>query len=195
MKRWIIFLPVCVFLWSLIVASNSVEARKYVGTDGCKCHKTEIADWERSKHAEAFDLLKPGKKASKKKKAGLDPDKDYTTDEKCVKCHVTGYNEEGGFKNIGSTAAMAGVGCEECHGPGGDYRGLHKEKTTKFTKAEAKAAGETYGSLDASVCTRCHGHKDSPFRPEIDEKYKFNHKEALKNEMAFHKLYPLEGTH
>ena len=178
-----------------LFAGSLQAATGYVGTEGCKCHKAEIADWERSGHGKAFDLLKPGKKKSKKKKAGLDPDKDYTRDEKCLKCHVTGLGQEGGFRDFASTPAMAGVGCESCHGPGSEYRILHKEKTTAFTREEAKALGETYGSVDATVCETCHVNKDNPFTAELDKKYKFDHGAALKENREFHDYYELEGKH
>ncbi|HBG47287.1 MAG TPA: cytochrome C554 [Deltaproteobacteria bacterium] len=173
-----------------VLAGSAWAAPKYVGVDGCKCHKSEISDWERSSHAKAFDLLSPGKKDAKKKKAGLDPDKDYSSDPKCVKCHTTGYKDDGGFTDLSSTAKLAGVGCEMCHGPGSDYRQIHKEKTTKFTRAEVKAAGQLFGSVDPQVCYSCHKNKDNPFRDEG-----FDVKEAIDNSRAFHKLYPLEGNH
>ena len=99
-----------IFLCHLVNVTDSVDAEPtYVGSDGCKCHKMEIMDWERSKHSRAFDHLRPGKKKSAKKKANLDPAKDYTTDEKCIKCHTTGYEKVGGFKDISRTPSMAGT--------------------------------------------------------------------------------------
>lgn len=148
-----------------------------------------------SKHAKAFDLLKAGKKKSKKKKAGLDPDKDYTNDEKCLPCHVTGYKKDGGFTDSISTVNMAGVGCESCHGAGSKYRRLHKDKSLNFTNSEATALGALYGSKDKAVCERCHSHKDNPFKPEVNEKYKFLHTEALDKNRSFHDYYELDGKH
>jgi len=43
-----------------------------------------------NKDRKAFAVLNPGVKAEEKKKAGLDPQKDYTTDLSCVQCHTTG---------------------------------------------------------------------------------------------------------
>jgi len=179
----------------VVAADHLLAAPKYVGVEGCKCHKLEISDWERSKHARTFELLEKGKRGAKKKKAGLDPDEDNTRNPKCLKCHMTGYKEDGGFQDMSSTPGMAGVGCEMCHGAGSEFRILHKEKTINFTRAETKAAGQLYGSMDVSVCKRCHEHPDTPFKPEVDEKYKFNLDERLKDARAFHKLYPLEGKH
>lgn len=191
------FLIISTFLTGFFVsmALSASAAPTYVGVEGCKCHKAEISDWEISKHADVMKLLEAGNRAFKKKKAKLDPDKDYTKDTKCLKCHTTGFGEDGGYKDQASTPGMARVGCEACHGPGSEYRVLHMEKTLKFTVAEAKAAGQLFGSLDVSVCKRCHEHKDTPFQPEVNEKYRFNLEEALKDSSAFHRLYPLDGKH
>lgn len=195
MKRLYLFLAILFAAHVGWTAKSADATPKYVGAEGCKCHKSEISDWERSKHSKALDLLRPGKKKSSKKKANLDPEKDYTTDEKCIRCHVTGYKKEGGFKDVESTPDMAGVGCESCHGPGSDYRVLHKEKPLQFTREAAIAQGATYGSVDAAVCKECHVHKDNPFKPEMGEKYRFDHNKALKETRSFHDYYELEAKH
>ena len=185
------------FLFIFLGRAPQGEAAEfhYVGTEGCKCHKSEISDWERSKHAQAYELLMPGKQKSKKKKAGLDPDKDYSNDEKCLPCHVTGLKKPGGFRDSASTPAMAGVGCESCHGAGSEYRGLHKDKSLTFTRDEAKEMGALYGSVDPKVCDTCHSHADNPFTAKIDAKYNFDHGAALKENRSFHDFYALDGKH
>lgn len=183
-----------VFNLSLLKLDSHAE-HPFVGSGGCGCHKQELSDWKTSKHARAFDLLKAGKKKASKKKAGLDPYKDYTHDEKCIKCHVVGYKKEGGFKDIESTRALSGVGCEMCHGAGKAYRTIHSSKPLTFTKDEVIRKGQIYASMDQSVCKRCHGHKDTPFKPEIDKKYDIDFVEALKDERVFHGIYSLKGKH
>ncbi len=185
-------------LWHLTAGTEtalSAAKFKYTGTKGCDCHKPEISDWRSSAHGRAFESLRPGKKREEKIKAKLDPEKDYTTDEKCINCHVTGYKEEGGFKEMRLNPSMAGVGCESCHGPGSEYADLHRENGLLFSNEEAIEAGAVYGSLDAKVCKKCHGHKDSPYQPEIGEKYRFNLKKALKRTETFHKYYEQLVTH
>ena len=168
-------------------SGTSMAQRTYVGASGCSnCHKVATASWEMSVHAKAFEVLKPGVKKQEKLKGKLDPNKDYTTDKICLKCHATGYQEIGGFKDAASTPEMAGVGCESCHGPGSEYRVLH-DKKKNFTREEAKAAGEIYGSLDANVCKNCHLGKESTFTEQVDKKYKFDHQKALENRKAYHK--------
>jgi len=193
-----IVLSFILFFGVFLFYSAAVSAKKptFVGTEGCKCHKNEVKEWQDSKHGKAFETLLADKrgKGEKKamKKAKLDPDKDYSKDEKCLKCHTAGYGDIGGFEAIDKTPDLAGVGCEMCHGAGSEYRKIHKEKDVNFTLAEAKEAGEIFPAKD-NPCKDCHESKDTPFKPEVDEKYKFNFTEMIKLEKAFHKVYPLQG--
>lgn len=180
------------FLFVLSVCTNlastgsAYAAASYIGTEACgTCHKTSAISWEMSVHAKAFEALKPGVKKQEKLNAKLDPDKDYTEDRKCLKCHTTGFEEDGGFKDMASTPAMAGVGCESCHGAGSKYKWVHA-RNKNFTRAEAKAAGEVFGSEDAAVCNACHISKDLPFTEKMDKKYKFNYKKSLDNRRSYH---------
>ena len=167
---------------------TSLAEPSYVGKAGCtSCHKMVGISWEMSAHAKAFDSLRRGVKSEEKTKAKLDPNKDYTKDEKCLSCHVTGYQKEGGFKDEASTPEMASISCESCHGPGSQYKVLHDEKKAGFTKQEAKAAGETYATDDPAVCTSCHLGKDSPFTEAVDKKYKFDVQKALDERKGLHK--------
>ncbi len=190
----------CLLVFSLalnltLFTETSHAEHPYVGSGGCGCHRLELSDWKRSKHGKAFGLLKAGVKKGAKKKARLDPNKDYSRDEKCVRCHVVGYKKEGGFRDIESTKPLSGVGCEMCHGAGSDYRIMHKTKPLDFTKDEVIERGQLYATIDETVCTRCHGHKDTPFKPEVDKKYAIDIAKELKNERLFHRLYPVKGDH
>ena len=93
----------------------------FVGSKKCKmCHIKEWKSWSQTKMASAFDGLKPGERKEAKLAAGLDPDKDYTKDEACVRCHVTGHGVAAEL--LGPKYDMTdGVTCESCHGAGGDY--------------------------------------------------------------------------
>jgi len=160
---------------------------KYVGPAKCaSCHKANYLAWKTSAHAKAFNVLKPGKRKKAKLRAELDPEKDYTTEKKCVKCHVTGYRKKGGFKDVESTPQFAAVTCEACHGPGSKYVVLHDEKMYGFEKKEATDLGQLYGADDEAVCLQCHAHKDSPFHEKLDKKYQWNWKESLKVRKAYH---------
>ena len=51
---------------------------------------------------------------------------------KCGPCHMTAYSPEGnqnGMEGMIGTWAEDGIGCEECHGPGGDHLKKPSKKT------------------------------------------------------------------
>ncbi len=160
-----------------MVPGTSRAEPAYVGAKKCKkCHIKQYKSWEETKMAHAFELLKPGERADAKRKAGLDPDKDYSTDEKCLGCHVTGYGRPGGY---GSGAAedmsaedvnerMAGVGCEMCHGPGGDFLrdDQHSTKNKHFKSADLAKYG-FINKPQKEQCQHCHNEK-SPFFKEFN---------------------------
>jgi len=188
----------------VLAAGAASAAPRYVGAKACGvCHKAEYADWQRSAHGKTMELLLAGKRGGAKHKAGLDPDKDYSKEEnqpdkfKCFTCHTTGYKKESGFVSVESTPDLAGVGCEACHGPGSEFREIHKLKMLDFKRSETRAAGQTYASRGDKVCEKCHN-ETSPFVPSVDKKYVFDLKERLGrpnlNEF-FHQINPLEGNH
>jgi hypothetical protein len=182
-------------LLSFICTGPLFASQKHVGTEGCKCHRSEIADWEGTKHAKAFELLLPNMRKVAKKRAGLNPTTDYSRDKKCIKCHVVGYKALGGFTDIDITPKMAGVGCEACHGAGGKYRILHGKKPRTFTRSEARKLGQVYSSIDPAVCKSCHEHPDSPFQPSVHKKYRFDFKKGLTQTSLFHSYYPMKSKH
>jgi hypothetical protein len=162
----------------------------YVGHESCAmCHKAQFEDWRRSSHARAFELLKPGQRRAPKRKADLDPSRDYTSDQDCLRCHTTGYRLPGGFVSVRETPDRVGIGCEMCHGPGKRYREIHKSRRGSLDRAELIAAGQRYASEDASVCVACHEHEDTPFQPALDHKYEFDLAERLKKTRSFHRSY------
>lgn len=160
---------------------------KYVGSRGCSCHKVQLTDWELSVHGRAFDTLKAGRKENEKMKAGLDPQKNYTEERKCLKCHTTGYRQNGGFMDIKSTPSMIGAGCESCHGPGSEYRTLHENSPAQIDRNQAKAFGAVYGSEDVKVCTACHNKNSGHFNKKSGGKYSFDWQKALKNRRSYHR--------
>jgi len=166
---------------------------KYIGAKKCKaCHMKQYKAWKKTKMAKSFENLKPGVKAEAKKKAGLDPDKDYTTDKDCLRCHTTGYGKPGGFKSLAETPKLINVQCEACHGPGSKYKKIMK-KNKKFKLAEVQVVGYVFPkeAKAEKECLECHG-GDSPFNEKVDPKYKWNFKERLKNT---HKHFKLKYKH
>ncbi|MDP3296425.1 MAG: cytochrome c family protein [Thermodesulfovibrionia bacterium] len=173
-----------------IVSANGPQ---YVGAKKCKaCHLKQYKSWEKTKNAKGFENLKPGVKPEEKKKAKLDPNKDYTTDVECLKCHTTGYGKPGGFKSLAETPDMINAQCETCHGPGSEFTKIMKANK-EFKRAEIIAAGWRFPSEPENEkrCLECHG-GDSPFNEKVDQKYKWDFKERLKNT---HEHFPLKYKH
>lgn len=139
--------------------------------------------------ASAFEILEPGERAGQRTAAGLDPEKDYTTDTTCLSCRTTGYGKEGGFSSIEKTPGLAGVGCEACHGPGGiDTRSEHMSlKNKEYKRADLVAVG-LVGEITEAQCRNCHN-TDSPF---VGDDYVFDF--AANKEKGTHEKSPLKYT-
>jgi len=158
----------------------------YVGSSKCmKCHSKQVTSWKKTALAKSMETLKPVTEADNKalfdarKKANLDPAKDYTTDAKCLACHTTGYGKDGGYPekitddNKKVAEMMGSVSCEACHGPGSVYleykNAKRKEnKDYAFTKEELAKVGLAMPT--EAICNTCHN-KDAPSQPA--EPFKF----------------------
>ncbi len=181
-----IFLGVVAAIISATLAVQASAAEHaYVGAKKCKmCHLKEYNSWAATKMANAFGQLKPGASAEAKQKAGLDSNKDYTTDAKCLGCHTTGYGKPGGFVDFATTPDLAGVGCEMCHGAGGTY--VQKQymslENKEFKKPDLVAVGLT-AQITKSTCEGCHN-TNSPF---VGKDYVFDF-EARKTQGTHEKI-------
>jgi hypothetical protein len=192
MKKSVAILSLFLFLAAVIAVSTAVAGdAAYLGVKKCKaCHFKQYKSWSKTGMASSFESLKAGVKAAAKKKAGLDPDKDYTHDTGCLECHTTGFGKPGGFKSIEETPELANVQCESCHGPGGNYREVMK-KNKEFSLADIKSVGFVMPSEDEQGCLTCHGER-SPFNEKVDPKYKFGFKDRLER---VHEHFQLKYQH
>lgn len=111
----------------------------YVGSAAClPCHTAEYEQWAGTRHAVGFAALKT---------------EEERRNPRCLPCHTTAYDEEQGFVSVEDTLALAGVGCEVCHGPGGDHLQAppDKKKETIF------GLGSRCPSCAIrKLCRRCH---------------------------------------
>ncbi len=116
----------------------------------------------------------------RKKAAGLDVQRDYTKDAKCLKCHTTGYGTPSGFPVVAAGGRIAaadraradrnkGVTCEACHGPGSLYGAIMRQNK-KFRLHEIATAGAN-APLTAAACASCH----KPGCPTMPKGYKFDY--------------------
>jgi peroxiredoxin len=128
----------------------------YVGSQACQsCHPGEYDTWSKSPHARAIDAL------SKQNKSA---------DSACLKCHTTGFGRTGGFpvgEKLDAHPGLIGVGCESCHGPGGDHV---KEGSTKV--GTIVSLGDKCDScVILQICGSCHdAANDAGFEFQVKKK-------------------------
>jgi predicted CXXCH cytochrome family protein len=134
------------FLLLLVNAAGvySENSPSYVGSAKCTpCHSAIKDGWQNTRHAKAIESLK--KSGQEKLPA-------------CVKCHVTGYDRDGGFIDYELTPEMAGVQCEVCHDPGSAH--VANPAGKNITKESS-----------AALCRQCHTQGQDPgFNYEVKVK-------------------------
>lgn len=123
----------------------------FVGSGRCQsCHGAEYDKWQSSAHAHAFDTLAKG---------------DHQANDRCLACHTTGFHKTGGFPEGGR--ALREVGCESCHGPGGDHvaEGSRKKGSMLYLSDKCDTC------VILQICGSCHDDQNDPrFEFELDEK-------------------------
>jgi len=152
MKKLLILaalLVAVVFVISSLVMAQDKPKFTYVGDKACKmCHKVQHESWAATKHAKAFEVLKP----EEQKKA------------ECTGCHVTG--------KTATDSLLVGVSCEACHGPGSEYKKATIMSKTKFAadKAAAMKAAVEAGLIvpKAENCIKCHKKEGNPNYKEFN---------------------------
>jgi predicted CXXCH cytochrome family protein len=124
---------------------------EFVGSAACaECHAKEHKLWSESMHAKAFGTLETKHEAK-------------NTD--CLRCHTTGFKQPTGFPAGGT--ALAGVGCESCHGPG-----------KRHVETKGRESGTIVALTDkcdtcaiAAICGTCHDEaNDKGFEFAVEEK-------------------------
>ncbi len=114
---------------------------QYGGHLACvECHGTLDQQVARTGHSRAFTGLKQ-----------IGQDKNPA----CLPCHTVGYKLPTGFVSESSTPHLAGVQCENCHGPAGNHAANENDPTVR-PRVE----------LAATVCGGCHSVPQSPAYPE-----------------------------
>lgn len=159
---------------------NRLEPARYLGSKRCRmCHLQWHDSWQQRPHARAWEDLKPGRGTEARLRAGLDPQRDYTAEARCLVCHTVGYGRPGGYaipdpddgRTVRAAAVREGVGCESCHGPGSGFvevmRGIKRE-LREYRDEELHAAG--LNRIGPGVCTRCHAEA----APCLEPGYRFD---------------------
>lgn len=140
MRNVYVWLAAAVIAVFFACVASGAEENKYVGDPekNCAlCHKEAVAAWKKWPMAKAWDRIKDEKKK-----------------DACVKCHVTGMGQPGGFVSFEKTPKLVGVQCEACHGPAGAHM-----KVPLTDKAKKKS---TMREPDEATCKKCHTKEGNP---------------------------------
>lgn len=129
---------------------------EHVGSNACQsCHAQEFATWQASGHGRAV--------ASLEKKGKAD-------DASCLACHTTAFDKPGGFPADAAVADhpdLARVGCESCHGPGGDHVGPNARRAGTILSLGDKCDS----CVILKICGSCHDDANDPgFRFHVEER-------------------------
>ena len=104
-----------------VSAQSPINNNTYVGDTTCKpCHTTQLETFQKNIHTNAYTDIRDTERYIKLKAAGEEGS--------CLKCHATGYGEQGGFIDEKTTPELAKVGCEGCHGPGSEHSAVNSEE-------------------------------------------------------------------
>jgi hypothetical protein len=159
----IVLLVVWVVVIQTPATADEESKRMYVGVAKCKtCHKSEAQGeqhpiWLEGPHAKAYEALASDKAKEIAKEEGIE---DAQKADECLKCHVTGHGAAAELLGT-KYAATDGVGCESCHGAGGDY---YKKKTmVAVITGEIEAASVGLTLPDEETCKGCHNDKSPTF--------------------------------
>lgn len=145
---------------SVAFAAEGEDA--FAGTKSCgMCHKkddsgNQLAKWQASAHAKAFEKLGTPEAKAVGAKVGVD---DPQKSGKCLKCHSTAYD---GKETVQSqkVAVEDGVSCESCHGAGKGY----KSKSVMESREKCIAAGMIYPATKS--CEKCHNDKSPTWKAD-----------------------------
>ncbi len=119
-------------LLSLLVITGRSSLDDHVGAQVCgQCHQRIYNAWRKHAHGKALEPLSPTERR----------------DVRCVGCHT-----------LGPGAALAGVQCESCHGPGRHYAADYIMRDRPLAEALGlRSPGD-------AVCQRCH----TPRTPSVE---------------------------
>ena len=132
------------FFAKLETMKKSRTESPYLGAEACKtCHVPQHAIWQISRHAGAVKTLEKVGKL-------FDPE--------CLACHVVGLNS-GGFLSKAITPRLAGVQCENCHGPARAHS-LNPKANRPGTDPRRNAGNSQ--RIGEPICRTCHVGSHSP---------------------------------
>lgn len=117
--------------------------KPFGGTALCRnCHEGIYEFWRLTDHAASLDSLRSEGRES---------------ETACLRCHTTGYGQEGGYGIGGGRGEHSHVGCESCHGPSG------KHASSEDPSALLPMLGSSCPPCEINrACRECHTEEWSP---------------------------------
>jgi len=150
MKPVVREIMICIILGFLLVffpldiAQTVKDTPSYVGGGTCaSCHKTQSESFKTNAHNNAYSIIKNTERYVKLKQNGEEGS--------CLRCHATGYGENGGFTDEETSPEFAKVGCEGCHGPGREHVAAKSDDTGQKRKSIQRKP-------DCGKCHLIHSH-------------------------------------
>lgn len=130
---------------------NDMITERFAGAATCEaCHSERHANWSGTAHAEALESLNVIGQSE---------------NEACLACHTVGFGEEGGYVDETTTPDLAGVQCENCHGPAAEH-----------AANPGDVALRPKIDMSAALCGACH---TDAHHPTFDEWQLSKHAMAL----------------
>lgn len=166
---------IAAFIFTIFAFTNAEENPKfkYVGVKKCKmCHMSskkgaQYKVWDKNKHSKAYETLASAESKKIAEEMGID---DPQKSDKCLKCHVTAYSADAQFKES-SWSMEDGVGCESCHGPGSEYKGMKEMKNLSADKITPESVGLIMPTKE--LCVECHNEESPTYKEfKFEEMYK-----------------------
>ena len=126
----------------------------YAGSATCgECHEAAYARWRESAHSKASVALRSEMGVMMGMMMDMNVIGGPLKNGMCLACHATGHDAPAAFREPGFIM-REGVGCEKCHGPGGDHvRAMRNHETVADM-------GIKQAPTDKS-CNVCHKRKKS----------------------------------
>ncbi len=163
MKRTAVILLGFAFALGLGSAPPTIAddpVRAHIGTMKCRmCHNSkakgeQFTKWTQSPHSQAYRTL-GGDQA--KEVAAARGIVDPQAASECLSCHVTGHGAPA-VKLTDKYKIEDGVGCESCHGAGGDYWKMATMKNREMSIAVGLVIP------NEATCTPCHNDLSPTFK-------------------------------
>lgn len=167
MKKVLFIILMVAVAWTFGFAADEAAEetqREFTGTAKCKmCHKKEAdgdqaGKWEAGPHSKAYATLANEQSLAIAKEKGIENPQQA---DECLVCHVTAHGVDAKF--LGKKHDVAdGVGCESCHGAGGDY--YSKKTMEAIFNGEVEAESVGLLTITEETCTVCHNEKSPTYK-------------------------------